>query len=41
MEYLTDEDYEIAAKNGISDYKGTASQNTSLLDKLKKGILIK
>ena len=31
----------IAIKNGINDYKGTASQNTSLLDKLKKGTLIK
>ena len=31
----------IAKANGISNYKGTASQNTSLLNKLKKGTLIK
>lgn len=31
----------IAAKNGISDYSGTASQNTALLKKLKAGKLIK
>ena len=31
----------IAAKNGISNYSGTASQNNTLLDKLKAGKLIK
>lgn len=31
----------IAKKNGISGYKGTASQNIKLLDLLKKGKLIK
>lgn len=31
----------IATKNGISNYTGTASQNTSLLKKLKSGKLIK
>ena len=31
----------IAAKNGISNYTGTASQNNTLLDKLKAGKLIK
>lgn len=31
----------IAVLNGISDYSGTASQNTELLNKLKKGVLIK
>lgn len=31
----------IAALNGISGYTGTASQNTELLNKLKKGVLIK
>lgn len=31
----------IAALNGISGYTGTAAQNTELLNKLKKGVLIK
>ena len=31
----------IAALNGISGYSGTAAQNTELLNKLKKGVLIK
>lgn len=31
----------IAAKNGVVDYKGTAAQNTILLNKLKAGELIK
>lgn len=31
----------IAVKNGISDYSGTATQNTQLLNKLKSGRLIK
>jgi hypothetical protein len=31
----------IAVLNGISDYSGTAAQNTELLNKLKKGVLIK
>lgn len=31
----------IATANGISGYKGTATQNINMLDKLKKGILIK
>jgi hypothetical protein len=31
----------IAVLNGISDYSGTAWQNTELLNKLKKGVLIK
>lgn len=31
----------IATKNGIANYTGTAKQNIELLDKLKKGILIK
>ena len=31
----------IAAKNNIKNYKGTASQNIELLNKLKKGKLIK
>ena len=31
----------IAQKNGIKNYKGTASQNTQLLNKLKNGKLIK
>ena len=31
----------IAAANGISNYTGTAAQNTALLDKLKAGKLIK
>ena len=31
----------IAAVNGIPDYTGTAKQNTELMAKLKKGILIK
>ena len=31
----------IAALNGISGYSGTAQQNTELLNKLKKGVLIK
>ena len=31
----------IATKNGISNYSGTASQNTTLLNKLKAGNLIK
>ena len=31
----------IAVANGISDYSGTAAQNTALLKKLKAGNLIK
>lgn len=31
----------IASKNGISNYKGTASQNTQMLSLLKKGTLLK
>ena len=31
----------IAAKNGISNYRGTAAQNTKMLNLLKKGNLIK
>ena len=31
----------IAQKNGISEYKGTATQNSTLLKKLKAGTLIK
>ena len=31
----------IAMANGIDDYKGTRQQNTILLNKLKKGTLIK
>lgn len=31
----------IALLNGITDYRGTVTQNTELLNKLKKGILIK
>lgn len=31
----------IAKANSISNYKGTAEQNTKMLDKLKKGTLIK
>ena len=32
---------EIAIRNGITNYTGTAEQNTELLNKLKNGILIK
>ena len=32
---------QIAAKNGISNYTGTSSQNTKLLNLLKQGKLIK
>lgn len=32
---------QLAQKNGIANYTGTAAQNTELLNKLKKGILIK
>ena len=32
---------QIAIKNGITNYAGTASQNTELLNKLKAGVLIK
>jgi len=31
----------IAAANGISNYSGTAAQNTTMLNKLKAGTLIK
>ncbi len=31
----------LASKNGINNYKGTATQNTQLLNKLKMGTLIK
>ena len=33
--------YNIAALNGISNYRGTSQQNTLLLNKLKAGVLIK
>ena len=32
---------QIAVKNGINNYTGTATQNIELLDKLKAGRLIK
>lgn len=31
----------IAKKNGISNYRGTAAQNTDMLNRLKRGSLIK
>lgn len=39
--YTLDYRKKIAAANGIKNYKGTASQNTKLLNLLKKGKLIK